>query len=65
MSSRTSFSAPAAQDRAYRVEAPRASDAIAVALQDVYSSYLREASIPDDMAALLCRLNLEDLPTEH
>jgi hypothetical protein len=44
---------------------PRASDAIALALRDVYAEYVREGSLPEDMAALLCRINLEDRPTSH
>lgn len=47
---------------AYRVEAPRASDAVGLALRDAYA---RELGLPDDMAALLRRLNRGDLPTAH
>lgn len=40
--------------RAFRVEAPRASDAIGFALRDAYE---RDLGLPDDMAATLRRLN--------
>lgn len=40
--------------RAFRVEAPRASDAIGFALRDAYE---RDLGLPDDMAAMLRRLN--------
>jgi hypothetical protein len=49
-----SNSASEAQVRAYRVERPRASDAIASALRDAYD---REPDMPADMIALLHRLN--------
>jgi len=39
---------------AYRVEIPRASDAIGLALRDAFA---RELGLPDDMAAMLVRLN--------
>ena len=39
---------------AYQVEAPRASDAIGLALRDAYE---RDLGLPDDMAAMLRRLN--------
>ena len=39
---------------AYRVEPPRASDAIGVALRDAFE---RELNLPDDMVAMLRRLN--------
>jgi hypothetical protein len=39
---------------AYRVEAPRASDAIGTALRDAYT---REPALPEDMTAILHRLN--------
>ncbi len=38
----------------FRVEPPRASDAIGVALRDAFE---REVRLPDDMAAILRRLN--------
>ena len=38
----------------FRVEAPRASDAIGLALRDAYE---RDLGLPDDMAAMLRRLN--------
>lgn len=50
----SSCSAPEAHARAYRVERPRASDAIALSLRDAFD---REAGLPDDMAMLLRRLN--------
>ncbi|WP_158298788.1 hypothetical protein [Sphingomonas psychrotolerans] len=40
--------------RAYRVERPRASDAIALSLRDAFE---RDSGLPEDMAALLGRLN--------
>lgn len=43
----------------YRVEAPRASDAIGSALRDIYA---RDLGLPDDMAAMLSQL---DGPTSH
>jgi hypothetical protein len=39
---------------AYRVEAPHASDAVGSALRDAFA---RELGLPDDMAAMLTRLN--------
>lgn len=54
MTQRYSTSAPEAQDRAYRVQRPRASDAVAGALRDAYDA---EPRLPDDMMVLLCRLN--------
>jgi len=36
---------------------PRASDAVAVALRDAFAGHGREPCLPDDMAALLRRLN--------
>jgi hypothetical protein len=38
----------------YRIEAPRVGDAIGLALRDAYE---RDLGLPDDMAALLRRLN--------
>tara|TARA_Y100000815_G_scaffold271851_1_gene299355 strand:- start:2026 stop:2217 length:192 start_codon:yes stop_codon:yes gene_type:complete len=49
-----SRSATAAASSGYRVEAPRAGDAIGLALRDAYDNDL---GLPDDMAALLRRLN--------
>ncbi len=40
----------------YRVEAPRASDAIGTALRDAYQ---RELGLPDDMASMLRQLSRE------
>ncbi|MBX3594320.1 hypothetical protein [Sphingomonas sp.] len=40
----------------YRVEMPRASDAIGVVLRDAYD---RDQGLPDDMAQMLRRLNGE------
>ena len=54
MTRTSSFSAPEAHGRAYRVERPRASDAIAVSLRDAFD---RDTGLPEDMAALLRRLN--------
>lgn len=39
---------------AYRVEAPRVCDAVGSALRDAFA---REIGLPDDMAAMLARLN--------
>ena len=57
MTRSSSGSAFEAQAPAYRVEAPRASDAIALALRDAYD---REPGLPDDMAAMLRQLNRGD-----
>jgi len=54
MNQTTSASANEARQPAYRVEAPRASDAIGLALRDAYA---RDAGRPDDMAAMLRQLN--------
>lgn len=43
-----------ARQPGYRVEVPRASDAIGLALRDAYG---REPSLPEDMAAMLRQLN--------
>jgi hypothetical protein len=43
-----------AHNAAYRVESPRASDAIGLALRDAFD---RELGLPDDMRALLRCLN--------
>ncbi|MDP5279596.1 hypothetical protein Q9Q95_11750 [Sphingomonas sp. DG1-23] len=58
----SSFSAPEAQLRAYRVERPRASDAIAVSLRDAFE---RESGIPEDMVMLLRSLNRLEVPATH
>jgi hypothetical protein len=58
----SSFSAPEAQIRAYRVESPRASDAIAVSLRDAFE---RDSGLPDDMTMLLQRLNRLDMPMQQ
>ncbi len=50
----SSCSAPEAPLRAYRVEPPRASDAIAVSLRDAFG---REPMLPEDITLLLRRLN--------
>ncbi|MDT8757342.1 hypothetical protein MZO42_01400 [Sphingomonas psychrotolerans] len=62
MTRTASLSAPEAQLRAYSVEPPRASDAIAVSLRDAFE---REAGLPDDMIMLLRRLNGFEAPTSH
>lgn len=54
MTRTSSCSAPEVHARAYRVERPRASDAIALSLRDAFD---REAGLPEEMAALLRRLN--------
>lgn len=54
MTRTSSFSAPEAHACAYRVERPRASDAIALSLRDAFD---RESGLPEDMAMLLRRLN--------
>lgn len=46
--------ASTASQPAYQVEAPRASDAIGLALRDAYE---RDLGLPDDMAAMLRSLN--------
>ncbi|MEP9360171.1 hypothetical protein [Sphingomonas sp. KR3-1] len=43
-----------ARQPAYRVEPPRASDAIGLALRDAFG---RDNGLPDDMNALLRQLN--------
>ena len=42
---------------AYRVEAPRASDAIGLSLRDAFA---RDLGLPEDMAAMLRQLNRDD-----
>ncbi|MBQ1498650.1 MAG: hypothetical protein IIZ38_10070 [Sphingomonas sp.] len=54
MNQTTSAPASEARQPAYRVEAPRASDAIGLALRDAYA---RDTGLPDDMAAMLRLLN--------
>lgn len=54
----SSCPAPEARVRAYRVERPRASDAIAVSLRDAFS---RDPGLPEDMAAILRCLNRHDI----
>jgi len=58
----SSRSAPEAHGRAYRVERPRASDAIALSLRDAFS---REPGLPEDMAAILRNLNRPDISIVH
>ncbi|MBX3564238.1 MAG: hypothetical protein KF730_06625 [Sphingomonas sp.] len=61
MTSSSSTTAPEARHTAYRVEAPRASDAIGHALRGAYAD---EGGLPDDMAAILRQLNrMDDYPT--
>ena len=55
----SSFSAPEAPIRAYRVGRPHASDAIGVSLRDAFE---RETGLPEDMAVLLHHLNRIDMP---
>jgi len=52
--SQSDFNARQHSTPAYRVEVPRASDAIGLALRD---AFVRELGLPDDMAAMLGRLN--------
>jgi len=52
---------PSAQS-AYQVEAPRASDAIGLALRDAFE---RDYGLPEDMSRLLRRLNGADTRTSH
>ena len=47
---------------AYRVEAPRASDAIGLALRGAYAN---ENGLPDDMTAMLRQLNRLDQCASH
>lgn len=54
MTRSSSCSAPEAYSRAYSVEVPRASDAIALSLRDAFD---RQPGLPEDMMALLRRLN--------
>jgi hypothetical protein len=58
----SSCSAPEANGRAYRVERPRTSDAIALSLRDAFS---REPGLPEDMIAMLRRLNRPDASIAH
>jgi len=57
-----SASAPEAHRPAYRVEAPRASDAIGLALRCAFED---AHALPDDMAAMLRTLNKMELPRSH
>jgi hypothetical protein len=57
MNTPSSASANDARQPAYRVEPPRASDAIGLALRD---AYVRDLGLPDDMAAMLRQLNRDD-----
>lgn len=50
----TPRSATTASPPAYQVEAPRASDAIGLALRDAYE---RDLGLPEDMAKMLRSLN--------
>ena len=47
---------------AYQVEAPRASDAIGLALRDAFE---RDYGLPEDMSILLRRLNGADTLRSH
>ena len=47
---------------AYQVQAPRASDAIGLALRDAFE---RDYGLPEDMAQLLRRLNGASTRTSH
>lgn len=58
----SSRSVSEADARAYRVELPRASDAIALSLRDAFS---REPGLPEDMAAMLHCLNRPDVSIAH
>lgn len=58
----SSRSVSEANARAYRVEPPRASDAIALSLRDAFS---REPGLPEDMAAILHCLNQHEAPIAH
>lgn len=53
----SSSSSAMPREPAYRVEAPRASDAIGLALRD---AYVRDMGLPEEMAAMLRQLNRED-----
>lgn len=55
--SASSNSAREAKHSAFCVESPRASDAIGKALRDVYG---RDSGLPEDMIAMLARLNDND-----
>jgi len=55
-------SAAEANNPTYRVEAPRASDAIGSALRNAFRD---ECGLPDDMAALLRQLNQSGLQRSH
>jgi hypothetical protein len=55
--SASSNPASEAKQSAFRVESPRASDAIGKALRDIY---VRDLGLPEDMAAMLHQLNGHD-----
>jgi len=52
--SASSNPSPEAKSAAFKVESPRASDAIGKALRDIY---VREMGLPEDMATMLHQLN--------
>lgn len=56
----SSRSAPEAQPPAYRIEVPRVGDAVGVALRDAFE---REIGMPDDMRAMLRRLDRASIVT--
>lgn len=56
----SSRSSPEATPPAYRVEAPRVGDAVGVALRDAFE---REIGMPDDMRAMLRRLDRSSMVT--
>lgn len=51
-----------AETAAYQVAAPRASDAIGLALRDAYE---RDYGLPEDMALMLRRLNGADTRSSY
>jgi hypothetical protein len=51
-----------AAPHAYRVEPPRATDAIAVSLRDAFQ---RDFGLPDDMVRLVRRLDAHEARTAH
>ena len=54
MAPHTTRNGPTSSDQGYRVELPRACDAIGVVLRDAYE---RDLGVPDEMAMLLRKLN--------
>jgi hypothetical protein len=62
MTRTSSRSAQQARVPVYRVEAPRASDAVARALRDAFGG---EEGLPQDMIVLLCRLNRHERRVTH